>query len=348
MDLAARHHVFVAGDGLLRSVLVAIFAFRCCDVSLLLSWCYVIAFADFKTGQTKMKSVLTDFLVSAGIKPCSIVSYNHLGLFASEICLTRVSDFSILFVIGNNDGRNLSSPQQFRSKEISKSSVIDDIIQSNSLLYREHERPDHCVVIKYVPFVGDRHVSCVSIFAVVLTSILVSLFSKRAMDEYVSEIFMGGLNTIVLHNTCEDSLLAAPVILDLCILCELMERISYKTPEMAAFERFDPVLSVLSYLLKAPQVGRGTVVNALSRQRACIENILRACVALPPESFMTLENKCAKLRQSVSVEFSVPAPVPSAPEAASKKKAPSQPAGAPLHPGSSQEQHAVPPAAAAR
>ena len=34
---------------------------------------------DFKSGQTKMKSVLTDFLVSAGIKPCCIVSYNHLG-----------------------------------------------------------------------------------------------------------------------------------------------------------------------------------------------------------------------------------------------------------------------------
>lgn len=34
---------------------------------------------DFKSGQTKMKSVLTDFLISAGIKPTSIVSYNHLG-----------------------------------------------------------------------------------------------------------------------------------------------------------------------------------------------------------------------------------------------------------------------------
>ena len=36
---------------------------------------------DFKTGQTKIKSVLVDFLVSAGIKPVSIVSYNHLGMF---------------------------------------------------------------------------------------------------------------------------------------------------------------------------------------------------------------------------------------------------------------------------
>ena len=45
--MATSHNVFVAGD-------------------------------DFKSGQTKMKSVLTDFLVSAGIKPVSIVSYNHL------------------------------------------------------------------------------------------------------------------------------------------------------------------------------------------------------------------------------------------------------------------------------
>ena len=53
--------------------------------------------------------------------------------------------------------------------------------------------------------------------------------SKRAMDEYSSEIFMGGLNTVVLHNTCEDSLLAAPIILDLVILAELCERIMVKT-----------------------------------------------------------------------------------------------------------------------
>lgn len=52
---------------------------------------------DFKSGQTKLKSVLVDFLVSAGIKPVSIVSYNHLG---------------------NNDGYNLSAPQQFHSKEV--------------------------------------------------------------------------------------------------------------------------------------------------------------------------------------------------------------------------------------
>lgn len=54
----------------------------------------------------------------------SIVSYNHLG---------------------NNDGKNLSAPQQFRSKEASKSNVVDDMVQSNPLLYGPQEKPDHCV-----------------------------------------------------------------------------------------------------------------------------------------------------------------------------------------------------------
>ena len=48
------------------------------------------------------------------------------------------------------------------------------------------------------------------------------------MDEYTSEIFMGGKNTIVMHNTCEDSLLAAPIILDLVLLAELSTRIQFR------------------------------------------------------------------------------------------------------------------------
>lgn len=209
-----------------------------------------IAGDDFKSGQTKIKSVLVDFLISAGIKPMSIVSYNHLG---------------------NNDGKNLSAPQQFRSKEISKSSVVDDMVSSNQILYSPNEHPDHCVVIKYVPYVGD---------------------SKRAMDEYISKIFLGGHNTIALHNTCEDSLLASPIIIDLAILAELMQRITWKTPEQSDdhFEHFHPVLSILSYLCKAPLVPPGTpVINALFKQRACIDNVLRACVGLPPENNMKLE-----------------------------------------------------------
>uniref|UniRef100_A0A182QAP8 NADH dehydrogenase [ubiquinone] 1 beta subcomplex subunit 4 n=1 Tax=Anopheles farauti TaxID=69004 RepID=A0A182QAP8_9DIPT len=211
-----------------------------------------IAGDDFKSGQTKLKSVLVDFLVSAGIKPVSIVSYNHLG---------------------NNDGKNLSAPQQFRSKEISKSNVVDDMVASNHILYGADEHPDHCVVIKYVPYVGD---------------------SKRAMDEYTSQIMLGGHNTLVIHNTCEDSLLATPLILDLAILGELCSRIQIrrKEPSGGEYLPFRSVLSLLSYLCKAPLVPQGTpVVNSLFRQRTAIENILRACVGLPPLSHMTLEHR---------------------------------------------------------
>ncbi|KAJ1941099.1 Myo-inositol-1-phosphate synthase, partial [Kickxella alabastrina] len=210
---------------------------------------------DFKSGQTKIKSVLAEFLVNAGIKPLAITSYNHLG---------------------NNDGRNLSAPAQFRSKEISKSSVVDDMVGSNHLLYKKGEHPDHTIVIKYVPSVGD---------------------SKRAMDEYVSEIFMGGLNTISIYNTCEDSLLASPLIIDLFMMTELMTRVAYRVrddsdavePEWVPFHS---VLSILSYMLKAPVVPPNTpVVNALAKQRMAMENIMRAFVGLPANNEMLLEHK---------------------------------------------------------
>lgn len=109
---------------------------------------------DFKSGQTKMKSALVEFLVGAGIRVASIASYNHLG---------------------NNDGRNLSEQAQFRSKEISKSNVVDDMVEANDILYKKGEHPDHTVVIKYMPAVGDN---------------------KRALDEYYADIFMGGHQTI--------------------------------------------------------------------------------------------------------------------------------------------------------
>ncbi|KAF4739059.1 synthase [Perkinsus olseni] len=207
----------------------------------------VIAGDDFKSGQTKMKSVLVDFLIGAGLKPTSIVSYNHLG---------------------NNDGKNLSAPQCFRSKEISKSDVVNDMVNSNALLYNKAEHPDHCVVIKYVPAVGD---------------------SKRAMDEYTSQIFMNGLNTIVMHNTCEDSLLAAPLIIDLVLLAELVTRIKL-AKDGEELRGMHPFAVILSYLTKAPLVPDGTpCINSLAKQRAMLENVLKACVGLPPDNNMLLE-----------------------------------------------------------
>jgi hypothetical protein len=58
------------------------------------------------------------------------------------------------------------------------------------------------------------------------------------------------------------------------------------------YERFHSVLSLLSYLLKAPMVPPGTpVVNALAAQRQALVNVFRACVGLPVEDFMLLEHK---------------------------------------------------------
>ncbi|GAA6041338.1 hypothetical protein JCM8097_007670 [Rhodosporidiobolus ruineniae] len=229
IELAERHSAFIAGD-------------------------------DFKSGQTKVKSVLAEYLVNAGIKPKLIASYNHLG---------------------NNDGKNLSAPAQFRSKEISKASVVDDMVQANHLLYKPlavkeadskdgfvkghtTEHPDHCIVIKYLEAAGD---------------------DKKALDDYTSEIGMGGRNTLAIYNTCQDSLLATPLIIDLCLLAELMTRVQYREQGAKQFERLYSVLGLLSYCLKAPLTKPGRpAINSLNRQRQALENFLRACLALQPAS----------------------------------------------------------------
>ena len=222
IELAEQHNAFIGGD-------------------------------DFKSGQTKLKSVLAQYLVDAGIRPVSVASYNHLG---------------------NNDGYNLSAPKQFRSKEISKSSVIDDMIESNHLLYNDKKgkKVDHCIVIKYVPAVGD---------------------SKVAMDEYHSELMLGGHNTVSIHNVCEDSLLATPLIIDLVVVSEFLSRVSYRRQDEPEYQSFHSVLSFLSYWLKAPVVRRGAdPVNGLNKQRAGLENLMRGLVGLGPHNDMKLEERC--------------------------------------------------------
>ena len=89
------------------------------------------------------------------------------------------------------------------SKKKSKSKCVNSIINSNHVLFptKESRNIDHEVVIKYVESTGD---------------------SKKAIDEYISEIFLGGHHVMATYNVCEDSLLAAPIIMDLIILSELM------------------------------------------------------------------------------------------------------------------------------
>jgi len=197
----------------------------------------LIGGSDFKSGQTRFKTIMSDFLIGSGIRLASCVSYNHLG---------------------NNDGKNLQEDKCFQSKKISKAGVLDDAMASNRVLYPEGQGSiDHEVVIKYVPFVGD---------------------SKRAMDEYSSQIFMGGTNTISSYNMCEDSLLATPLMYDMIILGELFSRMQIDGRPLG------PVLSYLSFFFKAPITNHEEyVINSFSRQRETLVNLLKVAAGILPD-----------------------------------------------------------------
>lgn len=136
--------------------------------------------------------------------------------------------------------------------------MLDDAIKSNTILYptaRDHI--DHEVVIKYIPFVGD---------------------SKRALDEYSSQIFMGGVNTISSYNICEDSLLAVPIMIDMIVLGELMTRMKINGKKLG------PALSYLSFFFKAPLTNHPQyVVNSFTRQRQTLVNFLKAAAGITPD-----------------------------------------------------------------
>ena len=71
---------------------------------------------------------------------------------------------------------------------------------------------------------------------------------------------MGGINTIESYNICEDSLLAAPIMLDIIILAELMTRITIDEKEMG------PVFSYLSFFFKAPITNHPEfIINSFTR-----------------------------------------------------------------------------------
>lgn len=168
--------------------------------------------------------------------------------------------------LGNNDGKNLSEDKCFQSKKISKAGVIDDAIKANRILYPKGEdKIDHEVVIKYVPFVGD---------------------SKRALDEYSSQIFMGGVNTISSYNICEDSLLAVPLMIDMVVLGELFTRMKING------ETLGPVLSYLSFFFKAPITNHGEyVINSFTRQREMLVNLLKVAAGMNPDDATLLSFK---------------------------------------------------------
>lgn len=98
---------------------------------------------------------------------------------------------------------------------------------------------------------------------------------------------MGGTHTFVSYNVCEDSLLAAGIIIDLIVLGELMTRVSYKKVNEPEWKNLEGIVSFLGMLMKAPQ-SKGPIINSLPRQRACIENLFRVLSGLPFEDNLLL------------------------------------------------------------
>jgi len=140
-----------------------------------------VAGKDFKTGQTLMKTI-----IAPGLKA------RMLGLdgwFSTNI-------------LGNRDGEVLDDPGSFRSKEVSKASVLDAILQPE--LYEElYGRYFHKIRIEYYPPRGD---------------------AKEGWDNIDIVGWLGQPMQIKINFLCRDSILAAPVALDLILFLDLAQR----------------------------------------------------------------------------------------------------------------------------
>ena len=140
-----------------------------------------IAGKDFKTGQTLMKTI-----IAPGLKARML---GLQGWFSTNI-------------LGNRDGEVLDDPGSFRSKEVSKASVLDDILQPELYpeLYRDYF---HKVRIEYYPPRGD---------------------AKEGWDNIDIVGWLGQPMQIKIDFLCRDSILAAPVVLDLLLFLDLAKR----------------------------------------------------------------------------------------------------------------------------
>jgi len=153
---------------------------------------------DFKTGQTLMKTIL-----APGLK-ARLIGLD--GWFSTNI-------------LGNRDGEVLDDPESFKTKEESKLSVLDQILQPEVYpdLYKNFY---HKVRINYYPPRGDN---------------------KEGWDNI--DIF-GWLNypmQIKVDFLCRDSILAAPIVLDLALFMDLAKR-----------AKFSGIQEWLSFYYKSP------------------------------------------------------------------------------------------------
>jgi myo-inositol-1-phosphate synthase len=136
---------------------------------------------DFKTGQTLMKTI-----IAPGLKARLIGLH---GWFSTNI-------------LGNRDGEVLDDPESFKTKEESKLSVLEYILQPDvyPTLYKDFS---HIVRINYYPPRGDN---------------------KEGWDNIDIFGWLGYPMQIKVDFLCRDSILAAPIVLDLALLLDLATR----------------------------------------------------------------------------------------------------------------------------
>ncbi|HZE82729.1 MAG TPA: inositol-3-phosphate synthase [Puia sp.] len=188
---------------------------------------------DFKTGQTLMKTILAPGLQarSLGVK----------GWFSTNI-------------LGNRDGYVLDDPDNFKTKEVSKLSVLEDILRPDLSpeLYGELY---HKIRINYYPPHGDN---------------------KESWDNIDIFGWLGYSMQIKINFLCKDSILAAPLVLDLALFADLSKRAG-----------LSGIQDWLSFYFKSPQVGPGLrPEHDIFKQLITLQNALRKMMgeeSLTPE-----------------------------------------------------------------
>ena len=136
---------------------------------------------DFKTGQTWIKTV-----IAPGVKAR----------------LLGVEGWYSTNILGNRDGEVLDDPESFKTKEESKKSVLDYILQPH-LYPGLYEDLHHVVRINYYPPRGDN---------------------KEGWDNIDLVGWLGYKMQLKINFLCRDSILAAPIVLDLALFLDLAKR----------------------------------------------------------------------------------------------------------------------------
>lgn len=172
-------------------------------------------------------------LVKSGFAP--IIGTRCLGL----------SGWFSTNILGNRDGLVLDEPANFRTKEVSKLSTLESILvpEEQPDLYTDYY---HKVRINYYPPRNDN---------------------KEGWDNIDIFGWMGYPMQIKINFLCRDSILAAPLLLDLCLLSDLAARAG-----RFGIQRF------LSFFLKSPMhdYTKGEVaVNHLFQQYTMLKNAIR-------------------------------------------------------------------------